>query len=73
VRPGPDAPAVWDDVGQLELEPLAWVHWFNERRLHGHCHDVPPAEFYAGHQTTPTGVGDQLPESLPIPGGSVRP
>jgi putative transposase len=60
---GPDAPAVWDDVDQLELETLAWVHWFNEDRLHGHCHDVPPAEFeaafYADQQTTPTGVGNQ--------------
>ena len=27
---GPDAPAVWDDVDQLELETLSWVHWFNE-------------------------------------------
>jgi hypothetical protein len=38
-----------------------WVHWFNEDRLHGHCDDVPPAEFeaafYAAHQTTPTGAG----------------
>ena len=60
---GPDAPAVWDDVDQLELETLAWVHWFNEDRLHGHCHDVPPAEFeaafYAAQQSTPTGVGNQ--------------
>lgn len=60
---GPDAPAVWDDVDQLELETLAWVHWFNEDRLHSHCHDVPPAEFeaafYADQQTTPTGVGNQ--------------
>ena len=60
---GPDAPAVWDDVDQLELETLAWVHWFNEQRLHGHCHDVPPAEFeaafYAAQQTDPTGVGFQ--------------
>ena len=60
---GPDAPAVWDDVDQLELETLAWVHWFNEDRLHGHCHDVPPAEFeaafYAAQQTAPTGVGNQ--------------
>ena len=59
---GPDAPAVWDDV-QLELETLAWVHWFNEQRLHGHCDDVPPAEFeaafYAAQQTDPTGVGIQ--------------
>ncbi len=60
---GPDAPAVWDDVDQLELETLAWVHWFNEHRLHGHCHDVPPAEFeaafYAAQQTDPQEVGNQ--------------
>jgi len=60
---GPDAPAVWDDVDQLELETLAWVHWFNEHRLHGHCHDVPPAEFeaafYAAQQTDPARVGNQ--------------
>ena len=52
---------MWDDVDQLELETLAWVHWFNEQRLHGHCDDVPPAEFeaafYAAQQTDPTGVG----------------
>jgi putative transposase len=56
---GPDAPAVWDDVDQLELETLAWVHWFNEQRLHGHCDDVPPAEFEAAFYaaaTTPSGV-----------------
>jgi putative transposase len=60
---GPDAPAVWDDVDQLELETLTWVHWFNEHRLHSHCHDVPPAEFeaafYAAQQTDPAGVGNQ--------------
>jgi putative transposase len=60
---GPDAPAVWDDVDQLELETLSWVHWFNEHRLHSHCDDVPPAEFeaafYAAQQTAPTGVGNQ--------------
>ncbi len=60
---GPDAPAVWDDVDQVELATLSWVHWFNEDRLHGHCGDVPPAEFeaafYADQQTAPTGVGNQ--------------
>ena len=60
---GPDAPAVWDDVDQLELETLSWVHWFNEHRLHGHCADVPPAEFeaafYAAQQPDPAGVGNQ--------------
>ena len=60
---GPDAPAAWDDVDQLELATLSWVHWFNEDRLHSHCGDVPPAEFeaafYAAPQTAPTGVGNQ--------------
>lgn len=60
---GPDAPAVWDDVDQLELETLAWVHWFNHDRLHSHCNDIPPAEFeaafYADQQNAPTGVGNQ--------------
>jgi putative transposase len=60
---GPDAPTLWDDVDQLELETLSWVHWFNEHRLHGHCSDVPPAEFeaafYAAQQTDPAGVGNQ--------------
>jgi putative transposase len=60
---GPDAPKVWDDVDQLELETMSWVHWFNEQRLHGHCDHVPPAEyeaaFYAAQQPAPTGVGIQ--------------
>ena len=57
---GPDA-AGWDDVEHLELATLSWVAWFNETRLHGHCGDVPPAEFeaafYAAHQTDQTLVG----------------
>ena len=60
---GPDAPRHWDDVDELELATLSWVHWFNEHRLHGHCDDVPPAEFeaafYAAQQPDPTGVGTQ--------------
>ncbi len=59
---GPDA-AGWDDVDELELATLSWVHWFNEHRLHTHCHDVPPAEFeaafYAAQQAGPVGVGNQ--------------
>ncbi len=59
---GPDTHG-WDDVDELELATLSWVHWFNEQRLHGHCDDVPPEEFeaafYAAQQTDPTGVGIQ--------------
>lgn len=60
---GPDAPRPWDDVDELELATLSWVHWFNEQRLHGHCGDIPPAEFetafYAAQQPDPAGVGNQ--------------
>ena len=59
---GPDATG-WDDVDQLELETLGWVHWFNEQRLHSWCDDVPPSEFeaafYAARQADPAGVGNQ--------------
>jgi len=60
---GPDAPRPWNDVDELELATLSWVHWFNEDRLHGHCGDVPPAEFeaafYAAQQAALIGVGNQ--------------
>ena len=59
---GPDTTG-WDDVDELELATLSWVHWFNETRLHGHCGDIPPAEyeaaFYAAQQAHPAGVGIQ--------------
>ena len=43
---GPDTTG-WDDVDEVELATLGWVHWFNHDRLHGHCGDIPPAEFEA--------------------------
>jgi len=59
---GPDTTG-WDDVDELELATLSWVHWFNHDRLHGHCDDVPPAEFeqafYAGQHTDHQEVGIQ--------------
>jgi putative transposase len=59
---GPDTVG-WDDVDHLELATLSWVHWFNEDRLHGHCGDIPPAEyetaFYAAQQADHTVVGIQ--------------
>jgi putative transposase len=59
---GPDSRG-WDDVDELELATLSWVHWFNEDRLHGHCGDLPPAEyeaaFYAEQRSQPAGVGIQ--------------
>ena len=37
----------WRTVESVELATLGWVDWWNHRRLHGACTDVPPAEFEA--------------------------
>ena len=54
---GPDAPRPGTTSTSSSSPPSSWVHWFNEHRLHGHCGDVPPAEFeaafYAAQQTDP--------------------
>ena len=35
----------WRTVEQVELATAEWVHFWNDRRLHRNCGDVPPAEF----------------------------
>jgi putative transposase len=35
----------WRTADQVELATLAWVDWWNRRRLHGAIVDVPPAEY----------------------------
>ena len=35
----------WRTVEDVELATLAWVDWYNRRRLHGACDNIPPAEF----------------------------
>jgi putative transposase len=35
----------WRSLEELELATAEWVSWWNERRLHSACGDVPPAEF----------------------------
>ena len=39
----------WRTVDHLEIETAKWVDWWNNRRLHGACGDVPPAEFEADY------------------------
>jgi putative transposase len=49
------ADRVWRTRTQLELAIVEYVAWFNDRRLHGALHDLPPAEFealYAAHTET---------------------
>ena len=58
---GPTA-GPWRGVDDVELATLAWVHWHNHQRLHGHLGDIPPVEFeaaYAAQQADHALVGNQ--------------
>jgi putative transposase len=35
----------WRTTEEVELATAAWVHWWNESRLHSACGDIPPAEY----------------------------
>jgi putative transposase len=37
----------WRTASQVELATLAWVGWWNQRRLHGAIDNIPPAEHEA--------------------------
>jgi putative transposase len=37
----------WRSLEAVEFATLAWVDWFNKRRLLGPIGDIPPAEFEA--------------------------
>jgi putative transposase len=39
----------WRSIEQVELATSEWVHWWNTRRLHSACGDVPPAEYEAAY------------------------
>ncbi len=39
----------WVGRVHLERETAAYIDWYNHRRLHGACGDVPPAEFEAAY------------------------
>lgn len=39
----------WRTVDHLEIETAKWVDWWNNRRLHTACGDLPPAEYEANY------------------------
>jgi len=43
------ADRVWRTRTQLELAIVAWVGWYNARRLHEALGDIPPVEFELEH------------------------
>jgi putative transposase len=42
----------WWGIDDLELATLEYVDWYNHRRLHGACGNVPPAEYEAAYYAT---------------------
>ena len=39
----------WRNAEHVELETLAYIEWFNYRRLHSELDHVPPVEFETTH------------------------
>jgi putative transposase len=46
----------WRSVDDVELATLAWVHWWNQQRLHGTCNNLPPAEYEALYYSQSTAI-----------------
>jgi len=41
----------WKNLEDVEFATLTWVDWWNNRRLHGFCGDIPPAEYDLSFRT----------------------
>jgi len=39
----------WRSLEHLELSTMEWVDWFNHRRIHSWCGNMPPAEYEEIH------------------------
>jgi putative transposase len=49
----------WKGLDDVELATLEWVDWFNHRRLHSYCGNIPPVEFennYYRHNENSSGT-----------------
>ncbi|HEX3306549.1 MAG TPA: integrase core domain-containing protein, partial [Streptosporangiaceae bacterium] len=40
----------WRTLTQVEAALAEWVDWYNHRRLHEACGDIPPVEYEQHHQ-----------------------
>lgn len=48
----------WRTPEQVEIAVLEWVDWYNHRRLHEHCGDIPPVELEAAHYRQHTDLAE---------------
>jgi transposase InsO family protein len=49
LRPGPFLPGPLKTVADVEFSTMAWVDWWNNRRLHSSIGNIPPTEAEAEH------------------------
>jgi putative transposase len=51
----------WRGLDHVELATLEYVDWFNQRRLHGACGDIPPVEYEDTYYRSIAGLTEDLP------------
>src|SRR4051794_18119097 len=51
----------WKGLDDVELATLEYVDWFNHRRLHGACGDIPPVEFEDLYYRSIAGLTEDQP------------
>jgi putative transposase len=51
----------WKGLDDVELATLEYVDWFNHRRLHSHCGDIPPVEFEEQHYRSIAALTPEVP------------
>ena len=51
----------WRGLDDVELATLEYVDWFNHRRLHGACGDIPPVEYEDNHYRQIAGLTEDIP------------
>ena len=51
----------WRGLDDVELATLEYVDWFNHRRLHSACGDIPPVEYEDDYYRQIAGLTEDLP------------
>ncbi len=51
----------WKGLDDVELATLKYVDWFNYRRLHSACGDIPPVEFEEQHYRSTAALTPEVP------------
>ena len=63
IRPGPFHTGPLKNLADVEFTTMAWVDWFNHRRLHSTLGMLTPAEAEAAHYAATTALP---PEPQPV-------